>query len=158
MQANVSSQPFFLPLSDLPHPIPFYFLLPSPPPSPSLSFPLPISTFPSHPPFFTSTLHPSLSLPPFHPSLSLPPFRFQFSTSNFPLPLPLPPSSPLQEKINNKFECSLLVVCSHHLVLCQERKLQCFNFSGDKERYSTIYILHKLLKQTSIHLERLLHY
>ena len=40
----------------------------------------------------------------------------------------------VKEKINRQFDCSLLVVCTHHLILCQEKKLQCFSFTGEKER------------------------
>ena len=40
----------------------------------------------------------------------------------------------VKEKINQKIECNLLVVCSNHLVLCQEKRLQCLNFRGAKER------------------------
>ena len=34
----------------------------------------------------------------------------------------------VKEKINRKFECNLLVVCSHHIILCQEKRLQCLSF------------------------------
>ncbi|XP_063093832.1 intraflagellar transport protein 122 homolog isoform X2 [Cavia porcellus] len=40
----------------------------------------------------------------------------------------------LKEKILKKFECNLLVVCTNHIVLCQEKRLQCLSFSGGKER------------------------
>ncbi|XP_025908320.1 intraflagellar transport protein 122 homolog isoform X2 [Nothoprocta perdicaria] len=40
----------------------------------------------------------------------------------------------VKEKIVKKFECNLLVVCSAHIILCQEKRLQCLSFSGIKER------------------------
>ncbi|NXX46775.1 IF122 protein, partial [Tricholaema leucomelas] len=40
----------------------------------------------------------------------------------------------VKEKIVKKFECNLLVVCSDHVILCQEKRLQCLSFSGIKER------------------------
>lgn len=40
----------------------------------------------------------------------------------------------VKEKIGKKFECSLLVVCAQHLVLCQEKKLQSLDFSGVMQR------------------------
>ncbi|NXY81240.1 IF122 protein, partial [Alcedo cyanopectus] len=40
----------------------------------------------------------------------------------------------VKEKIAKKFECNLLVVCSNHIILCQEKRLQCLSFSGVKER------------------------
>ncbi|XP_068838607.1 intraflagellar transport protein 122 homolog isoform X9 [Capricornis sumatraensis] len=40
----------------------------------------------------------------------------------------------VKEKIARKFECNLLVVCADHIILCQERRLQCLSFSGEKER------------------------
>ncbi|NXI71136.1 IF122 protein, partial [Anseranas semipalmata] len=40
----------------------------------------------------------------------------------------------VKEKIVKKFECNLLVVCSEHIILCQEKRLQCLSFSGIKER------------------------
>ncbi|XP_070319507.1 intraflagellar transport protein 122 homolog isoform X5 [Odocoileus virginianus] len=40
----------------------------------------------------------------------------------------------VKEKIARKFECNLLVVCASHIILCQERRLQCLSFSGVKER------------------------
>ncbi|XP_061218521.1 intraflagellar transport protein 122 homolog isoform X4 [Neopsephotus bourkii] len=40
----------------------------------------------------------------------------------------------VKEKIAKKFECNLLVVCSEHIILCQEKRLQCLSFKGIKER------------------------
>ncbi|XP_030658009.1 intraflagellar transport protein 122 homolog isoform X6 [Nomascus leucogenys] len=40
----------------------------------------------------------------------------------------------VKEKIVKKFECNLLVVCANHIILCQEKRLQCLSFSGAKER------------------------
>ena len=40
----------------------------------------------------------------------------------------------VKEKINQKVDCNLLVVCTNHLVLCHEKKLTCLNFIGQKER------------------------
>lgn len=42
--------------------------------------------------------------------------------------------SRVKEKINQKIDCNLLVVCTNHLVLCQEKRLQCLNFRGARER------------------------
>eukprot|EP00743_Colponemidia_sp_Colp-15_P003978 GILK01004290.1.p1 GENE.GILK01004290.1~~GILK01004290.1.p1 ORF type:complete len:1251 (-),score=266.14 GILK01004290.1:264-4016(-) len=40
----------------------------------------------------------------------------------------------IRDKINKKLECSLLVVTSLHIILCQEKRLQMYNFRGDLER------------------------
>ncbi|XP_017129587.1 intraflagellar transport protein 122 homolog [Drosophila elegans] len=40
----------------------------------------------------------------------------------------------VREKIQQKFECSLLVVCGRHIVLCQEKRLQCLDFMGILQR------------------------
>lgn len=40
----------------------------------------------------------------------------------------------VKEKIAKKFDCSLLVVCGENLVLCQEKKLQSLDFSGQLQR------------------------
>ena len=40
----------------------------------------------------------------------------------------------VKEKINQRVDCNLLVVCTNHIVLCQEKKLQCLSFKGVKER------------------------
>ncbi|XP_018007047.1 intraflagellar transport protein 122 homolog [Hyalella azteca] len=40
----------------------------------------------------------------------------------------------VRDKINQKLECNLLVVCTNHIVLCQEKRLQCLNFTGLRER------------------------
>jgi intraflagellar transport protein 122 len=45
-----------------------------------------------------------------------------------------PPKFQLTERLRRKFECNLLVVCSKHVILCQERRLQSFTFDGEKER------------------------
>ncbi|CAK4696321.1 hypothetical protein AeMF1_011920 [Aphanomyces euteiches] len=40
----------------------------------------------------------------------------------------------VRERIQKDLPCSLLVVTSLHFILCQQRKLQQYNFSGKKER------------------------
>lgn len=40
----------------------------------------------------------------------------------------------VRDKITQKLECNLLVVCTKHLIICQERKLHCMTFTGTKER------------------------
>lgn len=40
----------------------------------------------------------------------------------------------VKEKIMFKLECNLLVVCSEHLVLCQDKRLQCMTLNGNKIR------------------------
>ncbi|KAL1117127.1 hypothetical protein AAG570_004455 [Ranatra chinensis] len=40
----------------------------------------------------------------------------------------------VKDKINNRLQCNLLVVCTNHLVLCQEKRLQCLTFGGVRER------------------------
>ncbi|EGD82626.1 hypothetical protein PTSG_11988 [Salpingoeca rosetta] len=37
-------------------------------------------------------------------------------------------------KLRRNFECNLLVVCSKHIILCQERRLQSWTFDNQKER------------------------
>lgn len=44
----------------------------------------------------------------------------------------------VKEKISKKFDCSLLVVCSQNLVLCQEKRLQSLDFNGIVEREWTL--------------------
>ena len=38
------------------------------------------------------------------------------------------------QKLTNNVECSLLVVCDHHIVLCQDRRLTCLSLEGERER------------------------
>ncbi|XP_065829391.1 intraflagellar transport protein 122 homolog [Oscarella lobularis] len=40
----------------------------------------------------------------------------------------------VKDKIHQKIDCNLLVVCNNHIVLCQEKQLQCLSFTGVKER------------------------
>jgi len=40
----------------------------------------------------------------------------------------------IHKKIAKKIDCSLLVIVSHHIILCQNDKLALMNFSGDIER------------------------
>ncbi|XP_069142693.1 intraflagellar transport protein 122 homolog isoform X2 [Argopecten irradians] len=40
----------------------------------------------------------------------------------------------VKEKINRKFDCNLLVVCSQNIILCQDKRLQSFSFQGIKEK------------------------
>ncbi|KAL0279839.1 UNVERIFIED_CONTAM: hypothetical protein PYX00_001315 [Menopon gallinae] len=40
----------------------------------------------------------------------------------------------VKQKVHIKVECNLLVVCSEHLILCQDKKLQCLTLSGTKVR------------------------
>lgn len=40
----------------------------------------------------------------------------------------------IKEKICRKFECNLLVVCSQHIILCQEKRLQCLSFNSIREK------------------------
>ncbi|XP_015239030.1 PREDICTED: intraflagellar transport protein 122 homolog, partial [Cyprinodon variegatus] len=40
----------------------------------------------------------------------------------------------ISKRICKKFECNLLVVCSQHIILCQEKRLQCLSFAGVKEK------------------------
>ena len=44
------------------------------------------------------------------------------------------PKFQLTERLRRKFECNLLVVCSQHVIICQERRLQSYTFDGVKER------------------------
>jgi intraflagellar transport protein 122 len=50
------------------------------------------------------------------------------------------------EKIKQKFVCSLLVVTTHHIILCQERKLQLFSFTGVLEREWNLDALIRYIK------------
>nr|XP_034307390.1 intraflagellar transport protein 122 homolog isoform X7 [Crassostrea gigas] len=40
----------------------------------------------------------------------------------------------VKEKINKKFDCNLLVVCSMNIILCHDKRLQCYSFQGIKEK------------------------
>eukprot|EP00002_Diphylleia_rotans_P020026 TRINITY_DN3881_c0_g1_i4.p1 TRINITY_DN3881_c0_g1~~TRINITY_DN3881_c0_g1_i4.p1 ORF type:complete len:1192 (+),score=257.48 TRINITY_DN3881_c0_g1_i4:236-3811(+) len=40
----------------------------------------------------------------------------------------------VREKIAKKMDCNLLVVTSNHIILCQEKTLQLFDFQGTRER------------------------
>ena len=49
------------------------------------------------------------------------------------------PSSDMEYKVKDrivrKFDCNLLVICSEHVVLCQEDRLQLVGFSGEQVRH-----------------------
>ncbi|EEB18094.1 conserved hypothetical protein [Pediculus humanus corporis] len=40
----------------------------------------------------------------------------------------------VREKVNLKLQCNLLVVCSEHVILCQDKRLQCLTLSGENVR------------------------
>lgn len=40
----------------------------------------------------------------------------------------------MRDKINQKIDCNLLVVTSLHVILCHDKKIQMFDFSGRKEK------------------------
>jgi intraflagellar transport protein 122 len=50
------------------------------------------------------------------------------------------------ERIKQKFVCSLLVVTTHHIILCQERKLQLYSFHGVLEREWNLDALIRYIK------------
>lgn len=50
------------------------------------------------------------------------------------------------EKIKQKFVCSLLVVTTNHIILCQERKLQLYSFQGALEREWNLDALIRYIK------------
>ena len=52
----------------------------------------------------------------------------------------------LYKKINKTVECSLLVVTSHNLILCQEKKLRMMNFIGEIEREWVLESLIRYIK------------
>ncbi|XP_046642661.1 intraflagellar transport protein 122 homolog [Daphnia pulicaria] len=44
----------------------------------------------------------------------------------------------IKEKISQNFKCSLMAICTNHIILCHEKKLQSVNFQGVKEREWTL--------------------
>lgn len=53
-------------------------------------------------------------------------------------------------------ECNLLVVTNDNIILCLERKLQLYNFKGDKEREwvleAIIRCIHESFVRAAIHI------
>lgn len=54
----------------------------------------------------------------------------------------------VKEKISKKFDCSLLVVCSQNLVLCQDKTLQSLDFNGQLQREWTMASSIRYIKVT----------
>eukprot|EP00817_Percolomonadidae_sp_ATCC50343_P007795 CAMPEP_0117420108 /NCGR_PEP_ID=MMETSP0758-20121206/1516_1 /TAXON_ID=63605 /ORGANISM="Percolomonas cosmopolitus, Strain AE-1 (ATCC 50343)" /LENGTH=951 /DNA_ID=CAMNT_0005201535 /DNA_START=652 /DNA_END=3504 /DNA_ORIENTATION=- len=52
----------------------------------------------------------------------------------------------IRSRIQKKIECNLLVVTSHHIILCLDRKLQLFDFKGVKEREWTMESVIRYIK------------
>ncbi|KAI9197284.1 WD40-repeat-containing domain protein [Polychytrium aggregatum] len=52
----------------------------------------------------------------------------------------------IKEKLQKKLDCNLLVVTSQHIILCLEKKLQMYNFLGEKEREWTLDALIRYIK------------
>ncbi|GLD99645.1 hypothetical protein PINS_up008371 [Pythium insidiosum] len=54
----------------------------------------------------------------------------------------------VKERIQKDLPCSLLVVTSHHFILCQKQKLQQYDFRGRKEREWVLESLIRYIKVT----------
>ncbi|KAI9343877.1 WD40-repeat-containing domain protein [Zopfochytrium polystomum] len=52
----------------------------------------------------------------------------------------------IREKLQKKLDCNLLVVTSQHIILCLEKKLQMFQFNGEKEREWNLEALIRYIK------------
>ena len=59
-------------------------------------------------------------------------------------------------KIQKKLECNLLVVTSHNVILCQERKLQLYGFDGVKEREWVLDSIIRYIKASGLSFPSLL--
>jgi intraflagellar transport protein 122 len=52
----------------------------------------------------------------------------------------------IKEKLHKKLDCNLLVVTSQHIILCLEKKLQMYNFKGEREREWNLEALIRYIK------------
>ncbi|KAJ3038043.1 hypothetical protein HK097_003308, partial [Rhizophlyctis rosea] len=52
----------------------------------------------------------------------------------------------IKEKLQKKLDCNLLVVTAQHIILCLEKKLQMYNFTGTKEREWSLEALIRYIK------------